>query len=166
MKFLFFHWACSFPRRLARGCQRSYLWKLSFHPLPNPRLCRYCLFWSKVKHGRVCSAHGTHLGVAPASLSLMPPFSSHRWRPSTSPHRLEGPVTPWAIALEVKLSLSILFLGRGAEAHSEASKVRSLQGNCQYSPSAFILQGAVGTSSLSDEERGWVSPHQGLFLNL
>lgn len=84
---------------------------------------------------------------------LIPPFSSHCQCPSTSPCPLEGSVTPLAIALGVK-TLPILFLGSVAEAHGEASKVRSLQGNREYSPSVFTLQGAVSTSSLSDEERG------------
>lgn len=89
---------------------------------------------------QVVPAQGWH---TPASDTRVIPLvtitlSRHCWCPLTPLCPLEGPVTPWAVVLDIT-SLSILFLG--VEPLSGVSKVRCLQGSCEYSPSASPLPG-------------------------
>lgn len=104
--------------------------RLPFHPS------------SKVMPPQGWHTPGSDTGVIPLVRITL---SSHGWCPLTSLCPLESPVTPWAVVLDTNISLQFIsWTWSGTSPHSEASKVRSLQGNCEYCPSAFSLPEPVG----------------------
>lgn len=100
---------------------------------------------SKVMPPQGWHTPGSDTGVIPLVRITL---SSHGWCPLTSLCPLESPVTTWAVVLDTNISLQFIsWTWSGTSPHSEASKVRSLQGNCEYCPSAFSLPEPVGPPS-------------------